>query len=363
MRYGVILAGGVGTRLWPVSRSARPKQLLEVVAGKSLLQLAFDRLAAVLPAEQIFVCASVAHSELIQANLPELLAGNLIGEPCGRDTANAVGLASAVLGKDDPDATIAFISADQIVEPVDAFATALRAAYQLSEEYDDSLVALGIVAASAHTGLGYIERGEPLELADSYRVASFREKPDAATAREYIASQRYYWNSGMFVWRARVVLNELKAHLPQSYQVLSQIADSWSTSRRGQVLDELYPKLPKISIDYAVMEPAAQGRGHARVLVVELNSSWLDIGSWQVFGGTLDTDDAKNAVQATTVLVDSAGNVVVSDQPEHLIAAVGMHDMVVVHTSDVTMICPKNDSERIKQLAGVVHAKYGDKYS
>lgn len=363
MRYGVIMAGGAGTRLWPMSRVARPKQLLELVGGRSLLRLAFDRLAAVLPAGQIFVCTAAAYRDAVLADLPGLPPDNVIGEPCGRDTANAVGLPAAVLYRRDPDAVTAFVSADQLVEPVADFAAGLRTGFELAEDYKDALVALGVPATSAHTGLGYVERGEPLPAAGAYRVCSFREKPDAATARAYLESGRYCWNSGMFVWRAETVLAELHAQLPASHTGLTEIADAWDTPDRLAVLAERYPMLPKISIDYAVMEPAARGEGSASVLLVELGVSWLDIGSWPVLASTMDADAAGNAVRGATVLVDSGGNIVVSDQPEHLVATLGLHDMIVVHTADATMICSRGDAQRVKELVAAVQDRYGDRYS
>jgi mannose-1-phosphate guanylyltransferase len=361
VRYGVIMAGGAGTRLWPMSRANRPKQLLEVVGGRSLLQLAFDRLRAVLPAGSIFVCGAQAHAAATLANLPELPPENLLAEPCGRDTANAVGLPAAVLHRRDPDAVLAVVSADHVIEPVGVFAERLTAAFRLAEEHPDALVTLGIVPRSAHTGLGYIERGQALG-GGAFRVSSFREKPDPDTARSYLDSGRYYWNSGMFVWRADTVLAELAAHLPDSHAGLSRIASAWSGPDREQVLGKTYPTLPKISIDYAVMEPAAAGAGAAQVLVVELGVQWLDIGSWPALSTTLEPDPDGNAVQASTVLVDAAGNIVVSDDPEHLVAAVGLRDMVVVHTADVTMICPKADAERVKQVVAEVQRRHGERY-
>jgi mannose-1-phosphate guanylyltransferase len=361
VRYGVIMAGGAGTRLWPMSREARPKQLLEVVGGRSLLRLAFDRLRAVLPAGSILVCTAEAHRDAVLANLPELPEDNLLGEPCGRDTANAVGLPAAVLLARDPQAVLAVVSADHVIEPVEVFADRLTTAFELAEERKAALVTLGIVPTGPHTGYGYIERGEELA-GGSYRVSAFREKPDAGTARSYVDSGRYYWNSGMFVWRADTVLGELANYLPESYAGLTRIAAEWSGPRRAEVLAETYPTLPKISIDYAVMEPAAQGRGAAEVLVVELGVDWLDIGSWPALAGTLPADGDGNAVQATSLLVDSAGNIVVSDDPEHLVATVGLRDMIVVHTADATMICPKQDAERVKQLVAAAREKFADRY-
>ena len=361
MRYGVIMAGGAGTRLWPMSRAARPKQLLEVVGGRSLLQLAFDRLRAVLPAEAIWVCTAEAHREAVLANLPDLHPQHLLGEPCGRDTANAVGLPAAVIHDQDPDAVLAVVSADHVIEPVEVFADRLTAAFELAESHKTALVTLGIVPTGPHTGFGYIERGSELGNG-GYRVSAFREKPDAETAKSYVDSGQYYWNSGMFVWRADTVLNELATHLPDSRAGLARIVAAPAGPQRDAVLASTYPTLPKISIDYAVMEPAAAGRGAAEVMVVELGVDWLDVGSWPALGSTVDSDRHGNRAQAATLLVDASGNIIVSDDPEHLIAAVGISDMIVVHTGDVTMICPKRDAERVKQLVAAAAEKFGDRY-
>lgn len=361
MRYGVIMAGGAGTRLWPMSRAARPKQLLEVVGGQSLLQLAFTRLAGLLPPERIYVCTGEGHREQVLAHLPGLPADNLIGEPCGRDTANAVGLPAAVLHERDPEAVTAFVSADHVIEPVAEFTERLEAAFTLAEEHENALVTLGIVPTEPHTGYGYIERGDPLP-GTGFAVRAFREKPDAATAAGYLASGRYYWNSGMFVWRAATVLGELARHLPEAHAGLSRIAAAWSGPRRAATLAEIYPSLPKISIDYAVMEPASQGRGAAQVLVVELPVRWLDIGSWPALAAIVAADGDGNTVQGRAVLVDSAKNIVVTDDPEHLVAAVGLQNMIVVCTADATMVCPRDDAEQVKRLVAEVAAAHGDRY-
>ncbi|MBI1757710.1 MAG: NTP transferase domain-containing protein [Actinobacteria bacterium] len=361
MRYGVIMAGGAGTRLWPMSRAARPKQLLEVVGGRSLLQLAFERLRAVLPADRIYVCTAQAHRDAVLGNLPDLPPDNLIGEPCGRDTANAVGLPAAVLHRRDPDAVTAFVSADHVIDPVEVFADRLEAAFGLAEKAEDALVTLGIVPTEPHTGYGYIERGDPLPEA-GYRVAAFREKPDAATARSYLGTGRHYWNSGMFVWRAATVLAELATHLPAAYAGLTRIAAAWDGPERAGVLASVYPTLPKISIDYAVIEPASQGLGGAAVLVVELPVRWLDIGSWPALASTVAGDDGGNVSQGRAVLVDCADNIIISDDADHLMAAVGLRDMIIVHTRDATMVCPKSAAEQVKRLVGEVGAAHGARY-
>ena len=377
MQYGVIMAGGAGTRLWPLSRSDRPKQLLPVVRGRSLLQLSYERLRGVLPPDRIFVCTGAAHGQAVLDNLPELPKENLLGEPAGRDTANAVGFPAAVLHQRDPDAVTAVVTADHVIEPVDTFQAALKAAFEAVESQPQSLVTFGILPTFGHTGLGYIHRGEALpSRGDSagggagagngigaYRVLAFKEKPDKATADRYVESGRYYWNSGMFVWRCDTVLNELQAHLPQSYRGLMQIAQTWDTPRRDAVLKEVYPELPKISIDYAIMEPASQGRGKAQVVVVEMPVQWLDVGSWPALAETLQTDEHNNATSAPfCVLVDSDDNIVISEDPAHLVTTVGISDMIIVHTRDATLVCPKSEAQRVKELVARVRDKYGERY-
>jgi mannose-1-phosphate guanylyltransferase len=367
MQYGVIMAGGSGTRLWPLSRGNTPKQLLKFVRGKSLLQLSYERLRGILPAEQIYVCTGTAYADAVHANLPELPKANLLGEPTGRDTANAVGFTAAVLGKLDRDAVLAVVTADHVIEPIERFQTALKTAFEVVEQSPRSLVTFGIIPTYGHTGLGYVQRGEALELpsgvAGAYKVQAFKEKPDKATADRYVESGRYYWNSGMFVWRADTVLGEIKAFLPDAHAGLTKIADAWGTPSGQKVVNEVYSTLKKISIDYGVMEPASQRKGNADVAVVEMPVNWLDVGSWPALAETLTPDEHNNAVSgARCVFVDSDDNVVISDDPDHLIATIGVTDMIVVHTRDATMICPKNDAQRVKELVAKVNDKYGTRY-
>jgi mannose-1-phosphate guanylyltransferase len=368
MRYAVIIAGGTGTRLWPLSRGTRPKQLLSVGGGKSLLRLAYDRLLGVVPPERIYVCAGTAHRDAIVEHLPELPPANYLGEPLGRDTANAIGLACAVLARRDPDAELAFVNSDHVIEPISGFADALETAFEQVATDPAVLVTFGIQPSAPHTGLGYIERAGPLEPpsgqgARVFAVSAFTEKPDLATAQSYIASGRHLWNSGMFVWRADTLLGALEAFLPKSFAGVRRIAAAWDSPDSALVLKEVYADLPKISIDYAVMEPAARGEGHARVVVVPMSVDWLDVGNWPTLARTLENDSAQNAANTVTVLVDSEGNIVVSDDPEHLVATVGLRDTIIVHTRDVTMVCPKTSAERVKDLVARVYDQHGSRYA
>src|ERR1044072_9032791 len=229
MEYAVIMAGGAGTRLWPMSRIGRPKQVLKVLRGKSLLELSYERLRGLLPPERIFVCTGAAYRDLVLENLPELPKENLLGEPEGRDTAAAVGFPAVVLAKRDKDAVAAFVTADHVFEPIEKFQVALKTAFDVVAEMPQALVTFGIVPTHGHTGLGYIHRGEALPVkvkGDAFRVQAFREKPDKATADRYVESGRYYWNSGMFVWRCDTVLNELGQHPAGARSAFDAIANA-----------------------------------------------------------------------------------------------------------------------------------------
>lgn len=367
MQYGVIMAGGAGTRLWPLSRGNRPKQLLPLIEGKSLLQLSFERLRGILPAEQIYVCTGAAFGQQVMENLPELPKENLLGEPMGRDTANAVGFSAEVLRQRDPDAVFAVVTADHVITPIEKFQAALRTAFEVVGAHPNALVTFGIIPTYGHTGLGYIHRGEALQLGsgagNAYRVQAFREKPDKATADRYVESGRYYWNSGMFVWRADTVLRELSTHLPAAAQGLASIGSNWNTPKREATLQETYPNLPRISIDYAVMEPASQAKGKSLVAVVEMPVQWLDVGSWPALAETLPTDEHNNSADCKAcVFLDSDDNVIISEDPEHLISTIGLSDMIVVHTKDATLICPRGEAQRVKELVNRVKEKFPGRY-
>jgi mannose-1-phosphate guanylyltransferase len=360
------MAGGSGTRLWPLSRAVRPKQLLDVVddgagGAQSLLGEAFTRLRAVLDADRIWVCTAVRYGPQVRAALPELRADRLVLEPMARDTANAVGLTAALVADVDPDAELAVVSADHVIRPIEKFAATLTAAYDALATRPRALVTLGITPTYPATGFGYVQRGAATGLPGVAEAASFREKPDRETAEAYLASGDYLWNSGMFVWRARTVLDALAEHLPESAAGLTRIVAAPGGPQREAAIAEIFPTLPKISVDYAVLEPAATEPG--RVLVADLDVDWLDVGSWPALASTLATDGEGNAVRGLAVVLDGSGNIVFSDDPDHLVALVGVHDSVVVHTRDVTMVCPVSDAERVKQLLAAAEAAHGPRYS
>lgn len=360
MRYALIIAGGSGTRLWPMSRAALPKQLIPLIGGRSLLEIAVGRLDGLLPPQRQFICAGQSHAEAIHRALPQLGPEQFLGEPCGRDTLNAVGFSAAVLARRDPDATIAVFTADHVIEPVDQFQAIVGAGYALVERHPEALVTFGIAPSAPATVYGYLELGEPLA-GQARRLRQFREKPDLETATQYFAAgpERFLWNSGMFVWRASTLLDCIGRYAPENHAGLMRIADAWDSPRRQNVLDEVYPTLRKISVDFAVMEPASRDPAVA-VAAIPMPLSWLDVGSWPSLAQTCPHDEHGNALSAKlAVLLDTRNSLAVSSDPKHLIAAIGCDDLVIVHTPDATLVCRSDRADAIKELHQQIAARFG----
>ena len=355
MRYAVIMAGGAGKRLWPLSRMNRPKQLLPLLRGRSLLELAVERLGGLFANDGIWIVTNAEYAAQIRQALPEAPAENVVGEPQGRDTANAVALAAELIAARDESATMAVFTADHVIRPQESFAEAVETACAAAEANRDALLTFGVRPTWPHTGLGYIHCGD--ELADGVRrVIAFKEKPEHHLARLYVDSGEHFWNSGMFVWTLGAIRSALKEFLPQSVRRLEPVGRA---ARQGRdiaaPLAEAYAALEKISIDYAVMEKAA------KVLMVELNCEWLDVGSWPALGDVTELDEAGNAVVAArAVVMDSSRNVIVSEG-DHTLAVLGMEDCIVVHSPDATLVCSRSDCQRLKELVTLVEKKYGKK--
>jgi len=355
MRYAMIMAGGAGSRLWPLSRKARPKQWLRLIGGKSLVRQSFERASSVLPAEAIHVVTSANLLDLTAAELPELPRENLIGEPVGRDTVNAIGLGAAILAERDADATLAVFTGDHVITPVEKFAQAVNTAFGVVQEHPEALVTFGIRPTSPHTGYGYMARGERVR-DGVYHVREFAEKPSIALATKYVSSGQYYWNSGMFAWRADAILGQLKRHLPHSHDALRELGRGWATPEREEKLRLLYPTLMKISVDFAIMERAEH------VLVVEMDCNWVDVGAWTAMESLVESDALGNvAVCKYTINLGSRGNIIVSED-EHLIATIGVDDLVIVHSPDATLICTKRDAQGIKELVDKLRKEYEGRF-
>lgn len=356
MRHAVIMAGGAGVRLWPLSRKSRPKQLLRLLSEKSLLRHSYERVAAMLPPERIHVITNHAHIPMVAGELPELPTDNLYGEPVGRDTANAVGLAAAILRSRDSEAVIGTFTADHIITPHDGFHRAVERAYQVAEQRPQVLVTMGIRPTRPDTNYGYVRRGE-LVCDGVFAVEKFTEKPNMAKAMKYLSSAEYYWNSGMFVWHASTILEHLRRQLPPSHDAVQEIAAAWNSPNRTEMLERLYPALMKISIDFAVMEHAKE------VIVVEMACNWVDVGSWPAIESVIPADADGNVTAGERVIhLGSRGNIVVTED-NHLIATIGVDDLVVVHSPDATLVCKRRDAASIKELVDNVRNAYGEEYA
>lgn len=359
MRYVLIMAGGSGKRLWPLSRQDMPKQLLKVVGGRSLLRIAYERLDGIVPPERVLVCTGADYADVVAQELPEVPAVNILGEPEGRDSLNAVAWPAAVLAARDPDAVVAVVTADQIMHPVSAFKVALEEGFAVAESDPSALVTFGVVPTAPHTGYGYLQRGEELPGRETVsRVLAFKEKPDLATAQAYLATGEYWWNSGMFVWRAATLLDQLRLLLPETHNLVNELA------AQPERLAEIYPSLVKISVDYAVMEPVSLGRGTAHVVAVRLPITWHDVGGFAALSEQLPRDQQGNATQGASVLVDAHDNLVINNaEPGRLVAVMGLSDTVIVQTPQITLVCPMNDAERVKELVAQVTSQLGRGYA
>ena len=358
MRYVVIMAGGSGTRLWPLSRQGTPKQLLPLVEGKSLLRLAFERSLASVPADRVLVVTGAAYADAVAADLPELPAANILGEPVGRDSLNAVAWPAAVLDRLDPEAVIAQVSADQVIEPIEVFTRCLDVAFAVAEADPSALVTLGVVPTSPHTGFGYLHRGEPLPGFDeAHHVLEFAEKPAREVAEGYLATGEYWWNSGMFVWRAATLLEQLRLLLPATYAAITRLAE------HPELLAEIFPGLARTSVDYGVMEPVSSGYGSAHVAAVALPVRWRDVGGFASLAEILESDADGNAVSGLSVTLDSSNNVVVNSDPGSVISLLGVSGLVVVRTPQITLVASAADAERIKELVAVVTEQAGPQFA
>ena len=349
------MAGGAGVRLWPLSRQRRPKQVLRLFDHTSLLRHSYNRVASLHDPQAICVITTEDHRPAVEAELPELPPQNLFTEPVGRDSANAVALAAALLVKRDPEAVIGTFTADHMISPLSSFRATIERAYRAVEEHPDALVTMGVRPSRPDTNYGYIRRGERVS-EGMYNAEKFTEKPNVAKAMKYLSSGEYYWNSGMFAWRGSTILSHVKRQIPQTYEAVCALADVWDSPDRTKRIRELYPTLMKISIDFAVMEQAQ------KVLVVEMDAHWVDMGSWPAIESMISADGEGNVSTSPDVVhLGSRGNIVVTEE-KHLIATIGVDDLVIVHSPDATLICTKRDAAAIRELVENIQNRYGEEY-
>ncbi|MFO7634643.1 MAG: mannose-1-phosphate guanylyltransferase [Caldilinea sp.] len=350
--YAVILAGGVGTRLWPRSRESRPKQFSDITgSGLTMIQDTAQRLEGIVGGTGLFVVTGPGYVDLTLQQLPQMPASHLLVEPSGRNTAPAIGLACLHLRRESPEAIMAILPADHVILHADRFRAALRRAADVAQK--GFIVTLGIEPTFAHTGYGYIKRNELLSTADglpAYRVERFLEKPMRVAAEQFLAQGGYYWNGGIFVSRADVMLNELARQSPEIYARLERIDAALDTVDARQTLEEVWPEMPSISIDYAVME------GAQKVAVVPLKAGWNDVGSWDALETVLEQDESGNSIaRGEVLLLDSRDNIVYSDK--RLVALININNIVVVDTGDTLLVGDKSNMQRVKDVVEMLRAQ------
>jgi len=341
--YAAIMAGGVGTRLWPLSRQTRPKQALQLIGGRTMFQHAVDRLAPLFPAEHIFVVTGKNHARILRPQTPQLPDKNFILEPMGRDSGPAVGLGAIHLRRRDPDAVMAMLTADHYIADVERFRGVLAAAEKVARS--GKIVTLGIQPGFPSTGFGYIQQGESLGQFDgfaAYRAVKFTEKPDAATANIFFESGQYSWNSGMFIWHVDRVLAEFQRQRPQMYHQLMTIANALGTPDEAHVLAKTWPQIEKRSVDFAIME------GAENVAVIPVEMGWSDVGSWATLLDIVSGDDRGNVVSGEHLGIGTTGTLVHGEN--RLVVTIGLEDMIIVDTDDVVLICPKDRAQEVKAV-------------
>jgi mannose-1-phosphate guanylyltransferase len=339
--YGLILAGGRGTRFWPRSRRAQAKQVLKFFGERSLIQQTVDRLAPVLPPERIWILTNDHLRDEIIKQLPEVPKKQIIAEPAQRNTAPAIGLAAHIIQSLDPEAVMGVFPADHLIGRPKEYTKLLRPAFKAAAE--GQIVVLGIQPRWPETGYGYIEFPRSVEAGrEPVKVKSFREKPDAETAAKFLKAKKFYWNAGMFFWKTSVLLDALRVHLPKTASLLASLP-AFSSRQFHAKMNEVFPLTENISVDYAVLERAANVVG---IPVGDIG--WNDVGSWNAVYELYDLDHAGNAVRGAALVEESSGNYV--DAHGKLVALLGVKDLIVVDTPDALLIADRSRAQQVGDL-------------
>ncbi|WP_422929969.1 mannose-1-phosphate guanylyltransferase [Singulisphaera sp. PoT] len=356
MLYAVVMAGGSGTRFWPKSRRNKPKQLLKLYGDATMLQQTVARIAPLVSHERVLIITGADQAEAVRAQLPELPAENVVAEPCPRDTAACVGLAAEIVARRDPEGTMIVMPADHVIEPPEKFQRTVNAAVSILDKDPTAFITFGIKPTRPETGYGYIERGEESPAIDGIavnRVAQFREKPDLATAERFLAEGRFSWNSGIFVWRARAILDALKLHRPGLAEALDRVGKTLGTPSEAETIAREYPAMEKVPIDKAVMEKAEN------IYVLEVVYDWNDVGDWRALTALVAADAQGNTTQGSVLAKETTNSIIVSDDGG-LIATLSVDDLVIVQAGGATLVAKKDQLDKLKALVeGLDKAGFG----
>lgn len=344
--FAVIMAGGSGTRLWPVSRQKHPKHILPLLGERTLFQGTVDRLEGLLSPDHILVATAEGQARILKKQAPDIPGKNFLVEPEPRGTAAVVGLAGIVLRNRDPEAVMLVLPSDHFIRNRDLFQLVMRTAVPLARE--DYLVTLGITPTFPATGYGYIQRGRPLPVGSAYpayHVRKFKEKPTAAQARRMLSDGNHSWNSGMFIWRVDRILGEFARQLPDLKRALERIGSTWNTVRQQAVLESVWPRLKTVTIDYGIMEHAE------RVAVLPAGGlEWNDVGSWDsLFDVLIPDEDGNIAVNSHHLAMETHRSLVYGSH-EKLIVTIGVDDLIIIDTQDAMLVCRKDQAQQVRQI-------------
>ncbi|MEM9365426.1 MAG: mannose-1-phosphate guanylyltransferase [Planctomycetota bacterium] len=349
MLHGIIMAGGSGTRFWPASRNAKPKQLLNLTGDETMIQSTFRRLERVIDPQRVSVITAAHLTAAIIEQLSTVPAENIVGEPCRRDTAPCVGIAAARVLAEDPDGIMLVCPADHVIQDHDAFANAVKQGATLLESQPGAIITFGIRPSYPAESFGYIQSGDSIseDGAPTFEVVRFREKPDRATAESYLESGNFYWNSGIFLWRADTIWKSLAKHEPEMYAHLDAIKTAFGTDNAETTFQKEFEAIDGKSIDYAVMER------HPNVIVIEAPFDWDDVGSWQALSRLQPQDESGNAVIGSHIGIDTQ-DCIVFGNADHTIVTIDLDDLIVVQTGDATLVAPKSSEERVREAVAAL---------
>jgi mannose-1-phosphate guanylyltransferase len=350
--YALIMAGGLGKRFWPWSRDKNPKQFLNIFSEKSLLEETAERLESIVKKEDIYIITNISHKRRIAELIKDVPKENIIAEPIGRDTSACIGLGAIFMKRKNPKGIQIVLPSDHLISEIETFRDILKKASRLAEE-KNCLVTIGIKPTHPNTGYGYIqyllEKEEERWDENIYKVKTFAEKPNLETARSFLESGNFLWNSGIFVWRIETILKEIESSLPELYYGLMEIEKNLNKKNINSVIKRVYSRIKNISIDYGIMEKAKD------VYVIKADFGWSDVGNWSEVYRLGKKDESQNVIMGNVVLRESDGNLIYSKKK--LLTGIDIHNMIIIDTDDVLLICSKDKAQNVKELVDYIKRK------
>ena len=351
------MCGGVGSRFWPFSRTAMPKQFIDFFGtGRTLLQMTVDRIRDLVPPERTVVVTNRMYASLVAEQLPEIDASNILCEPTRRNTSPCICWAAHHIHAQDPEAAIVTLPSDHLILREDEFRDALLEGFRFVED-GDRLLTLGIRPLSPHTGYGYIQRGDPVEgVRDMYKVKTFTEKPDAEMARIFIATGEFLWNSGIFLWKSDAILKAFARYAPETAELFDEGVNFYGTPEESTFIDTVFSGAPSISIDYAIMEKAHN------VYMMTVGFGWSDLGSWKALYDNSPRNAEGNVTQNCRIITRDCSGSVFAVSQDKIVVASGLHDYIVAENGNALLICPISEEQRVRQMVNDVKTRFGEEY-